>query len=66
MKNFIQITNNIGINNNENIVININQIVWFNITSCTIAISNHKNVFHTDEESMERLLKRIEVDNIDE
>lgn len=59
MKNFIWITDT---DCNWTVVININQIVWFDINAKTIMLSapSNKGLFHTDKESMERLLERIE------
>ena len=58
MFNFIQITDT---DHNCTVIINTNQIVWFDVNSRTIMLSasDNKGLFHTDEESMGRLLERI-------
>lgn len=45
----------------DTVVINIDQIVWFNMNTRTIMLSvpSDKGLFHTDEESMGRLFERI-------
>ena len=60
MENFIWITDK---DYGDTVVININQIVWFNVNNCTIMLSapSDKGLFHIDSESMNRLIKRIKV-----